>query len=170
MTKSSAFAVPAAVAVLVAGCGGTETVTTTIGEKGDVGPPADLVQFGYVKTMRPKGDGFEIRFDPALFLGGETANVAAAEDGAVDPGQPVPNDYYRVDEGRRLYTYIVPKDARVTVLRDGVEGSEITVNELAQLVAGEDPFGKPLFEPITTGFWMRSHIDTVRSLDQQYLP
>jgi len=58
----------------------------------------------------------------------------------------------------------------VTVLRDGVEASKVTVDELAQLVAGEDPFGKPLFEPITTGFWILVHVDTVRSLDQQYRP
>jgi len=155
-----------------AGCGGntTETVTVTVGEKTDVGAPEDVGMFGYVKKMTPKGDGYEMRFDPSLDLTGETANVAAAEDGKVAPGEPVPNDYYRVNESDRLYTYVVPKDARVTVLRDGVEASKVTVDELAQLVAGEDPFGKPLFEPITTGFWILVHVDTVRSLDQQYRP
>ena len=48
-----------------------------------------------------------MRFDPAWFLSGETANRAAAEDGAVPPGQPVPNDNYRVEEGHRLLTYLV---------------------------------------------------------------
>jgi hypothetical protein len=161
-----------AVLLLLAGtgCGKATTETVAVGEKSGVGAPSDLVQFGYVKAMTSHGATYRIRFDPALMLSGETASVAAAEDGAVEPGQPVPNDYYRVNEGSRLYTYIVPKDARVTVLRDGVEGMEIGVDELAQLVNGEDPFGEALFEPITTGFWMRAHIDTVRSLDQQYLP
>ena len=43
-----------------------------------------------------------MRFDPAWFLSGDTANTAAAEDGAVEPGQPVPNDNYVVEEGHRL--------------------------------------------------------------------
>jgi hypothetical protein len=64
----------------------------------------------------------------------------------------------------------VPANAHVTVLTKGVTGSPITVAELAQLVRGENPFGKPLFEPITTGFWIRVQIDTVHSLDQQYHP
>jgi hypothetical protein len=41
---------------------------------------------------------------------------------------------------------------------------------LAQLANGYNPFPKPLFEPISTGFWIRIRIDTVQSLDQQYHP
>jgi hypothetical protein len=89
----------------------------------------------------------------------------------VQPGEPVPNDYYVLNEGDRLLAYRVPADAHVTVLRDGVEGTVITVDELAALVRGEEPFGKPLFEPITTGFWIETQGgDTVRSLAQQYFP
>ena len=62
--------------------------------------------------------------------------MAAAEDGAVEPGEPVPNDNYVVDEGHRLLTYIVPADARVTVLTESPEGTPISVEELAQIVAG----------------------------------
>jgi hypothetical protein len=111
-----------------------------------------------------------MRFDPEWFLMGVTANTAAAEDGAVSPGEPVPNDNYRVDEGHRLLTYRVPADARVRVLTTGsnLKGTPITVAQLAQIVAGKKPV--PLFEPIETGFWIRIDIDTVRSIDQQYLP
>jgi len=159
---------------LVAGCGGTKTVTQTVtvdatAKKG-VGAPLQTVLFGHIKSLTPKGADYELRFDPALFLTGETANVAAAEDGAVDPGQPVPNDNYVVDEGHRLFTYKVPADAHVTVLLDGVEGSTITVGELAKIVKGKDPLGQPLFEPLETGVWILIEIDTVRSIDQQYVP
>jgi len=130
----------------------------------------EIAQFEYVKSLERKGSGYELRFDPAFMLSGQTANVAAAEDGAVSAGQPVPNDNYIVDEGHRLLTYEVPATARVTVLTKDVGGSPITVAQLAQLVRGENPFGKPLFEPITTGFWIRVHVDTVHSLDQQYHP
>ena len=158
-----------ALTAAAAGCGGTTTVTKTV----TVTPAArsnEIAQFGYVKSLERKGSGYELRFDPALLLSGKTANVAAAEDGAVPAGEPVPNDNYVVDEGHRLLTYEVPANAHVTALTKGVAGSSITVAELAQLVRGENPFPRPLFEPITTGFWIRVDVDTVRSLDQQYRP
>jgi hypothetical protein len=150
---------------IVAGCGTTKTVTRTV-----TAPQKSLKQFGYIRSLTRKGDRFVMRFDPAQFLTGEAANVAAAQDGAVDPGQPVPNDSYVVNESERTYTYFVAPDARVTVLRDGVDGSPITLAQLAELVAGGNPFGKPLFEPLVTGFWMTYEIDTVHRLDQQYHP
>lgn len=165
----------AAVAGIAAGgCGGattrTETVTTTVGIKNGAGPPGEIVQFGYIKSLTRKGNGFEMRFDPAWLLSGVTANTAAAEDGAVEPGQPVPNDNYRLNEGHRLLTYLVPATAHVTVLAKGVSGTPISVSELAQLVKGVNPFDRPLFEPITTGFWILVNIDTARTIDQQYIP
>jgi hypothetical protein len=177
------FLVPVAVVVVTvvavaAGCGGTKTVTETVTVTTPAettaemeGTPREIVQFGYVKELESKGDKFELRFDPALFLSGETANVAAAEDGMVEPGEPVPNDNYTVDEGHRLFTYFVAPDAHVTVLtRDSGNFGEktVTVAELAEIVAGTSSI--ELFEPITTGFWMTYRIDTVSSLEQQYRP
>jgi hypothetical protein len=163
-----------AAVLVLAGCGSTKTVTKTVTvtgtAKSGVGPPGEYVQFGQIKSLRLKGKRYSMRFDPMWFLSGVTANVAAAEDGAVEPGQPVPNDNYRLDEGHRLLTYIVPANAHVTVLAKGVSGTPITVAELSQIVDGKNPLGKPLFEPITTGFWILVNIDTVRSLDQQYQP
>lgn len=46
--------------------------------------------FGHIATLTPDGDGYRMRFDPAWFTSGETANVAAAEDGVVEPGSPSP--------------------------------------------------------------------------------
>ena len=158
-----------ALTAVAAGCGGTTTVTKTV----TVTPAAksnEIAEFGYVKSLERKGSGYELRFDPALMLSGRTANVAAAEDGAVPAGQPVPNDNYVVDEGHRLLTYEVPATAHVTALTKGVSGTPITVSQLAQLASGKNPFPRPLFEPITTGFWIQVDIDTVRSLDQQYHP
>jgi hypothetical protein len=108
-----------------------------------------------------------------MFTSGVTANTAAAEDGVVAKGEPVPNDNYVVDESHRLYTYVLPADAKVTVLtRQGdpanFGATPITVAQLAQLVNGKKPI--ELFERLDTGFWMRYGIDTVCSLDQQYKP
>ena len=129
--------------------------------------------FGHISSLTRKGRRFEMRFDPAWFTSGATANAAAAEDGIVEPGEPVPNDNYRVEEGHRLLTYLVPPAARVTVLtRQGdpsnFGSTPITVAELEQLVNGEQPV--ELFEPLDSGVWIRVNIDTVCALDQQYQP
>lgn len=128
--------------------------------------------FGHISSLAQSGDEYELRFDPAWFTSGVTANEAAAEDGVVEPGEPVPNDNYRIEEGHRLLTYLVPTDTHVTVLTKQGEASfgstPIAVPELAQLVNGETPV--ELFEPFDTGVWIRVHVDMVCTLDQQYLP
>ncbi len=129
--------------------------------------------YGHISSLQEKDGQWELRFDPAWFTSGVTANTAAAEDGAVEPGEPVPNDNYRIEEGHRLLTYLVASDADVQVLtREGDPANfgltPITVDELAQLVKG----GKPvdLFEALDTGVWIRVNVDTICSVEQQYVP
>ena len=127
--------------------------------------------FGHISSLTLEGNEYVMRFDPAWFTTGRTANEAAAEDGAVEPGEPVPNDNYRIEEGHRLLTYLLPKDAHVTVLTrqtDNFGSTPITVAELAELVNGGTPV--ELFEPLDSGVWIRVHSDTVCDLEQQYLP
>lgn len=165
-----------AVAAIAAGCGETTTITrtVTVTEPGnEIAAPEQRAEFGYVESLTRKGGGFEMRFDPAWFLSGVTANTAAAEDGAVEPGEPVPNDNYVLDEDHRLLTYEIPADAQVTVLTNQGDPAQlgatpITVSELAQILDGTSNLS--LFEPVTTGFWIVVDVDTVRSLDQQYRP
>ena len=130
-------------------------------------PPRHRIEFGHIKSLVHSGAGFKMRFDPAQFLTGITANDAALEDTG---SRDVPNDNYVVDESHRAYSYLVPADAHVTVLAGGVDGTPITVGQLARLVKGKDPLGHPLFEPLETGFWILIDVDTVHSLDQQYVP
>jgi len=114
-----------------------------------------------------------LRFDPAWFTSGVTANTAAAEDGAVEPGQPVPNDNYVIDESHRLLTYLVRPTAHATVLvnsKTGILSTPISVSELAEIVANGKSSRHTLFEPLDSGVWIRVHIDTACALDQQYRP
>lgn len=158
-------------------CGGTKTVTVTVRgstttvtapQARGLGPPRQVLQFGYIRSLTRTGMGYEMRFDPAWFVSGTTANTAAAEDGAVEPGEAVPNDNYVVDEGHRLLTYLIPAAARVTVLTNAahITATPITVAQLARIVNGRSHL--KLFEPIATGFWIAISVDTVHSLDQQY--
>jgi hypothetical protein len=147
------------------------TAATAEGTRGSV-PPREIVQYGHIKSLTQRGARFQLRFDPAQWLQGVTATRAAVEDKAIRPGEAVPNDYYIVDEGHRLLTYLVPRTAHVAVVTSGpgpVGSAVITVGELAQIVKGKNPKHRRLMEP-KAGFWIRIAIDTVRSLDQQYQP
>jgi hypothetical protein len=135
-------------------------------------PCGDGSLYGHIKSLTPKGDHFELRFDPAWFLSGVTASRAKLEDtGSSD----VPNDNYVVEEGHRLLTYLVPPNAEITVLSRtgklpgaGFPSTAITASQLAQLLDGKEPV--KLAEPLESGFWMHVNIDTVCSLQQQYRP
>lgn len=166
----AAAAVVAAVAAVVFAAlyFAREPATRTVIEK----PCGDRI-FGHIILLTLRGDHFEMRFDPAWFTSGATANTAAAEDGVVEPGQPVPNDNYVIEEGHRSLTYIVPPGTHVTVLtRKGdpanFGATPIAVAQLAQIVGG----GKQieLYEPLDSGVWIRVHVDTACSIDQQYHP
>jgi hypothetical protein len=162
----------AALAVVAAATFGTLYATDDSDESAAAAPCGDRM-YGHISTLELEGDRYRMRFDPAWFTSGETASVAAAEDGVVAQGEPVPNDNYRLEEGHRLLTYLAPTTTPVTVLtREGdpanFGATPITVAQLADIVAG----GKPLdlFEPLDTGVWIRVNVDTVCAIDQQYVP
>jgi hypothetical protein len=164
------------VTVAAAGCGATKTLTvrTNPALKTGAGAPLEQVLYGHIASLHRNGASYLMQFDPAQFLTGLTANVAAAEAQGLSckprACPPVPNDNFVVDEGHRLFTYIVPASARVTVLATGPTGKRISVAQLAAIVDGGKLHGRPLWEPIDTGFWIRVRIDTVRTIDQQYHP
>jgi hypothetical protein len=171
------------VAVAVSGCGSTKTVTetttvtrtTTVSASQPAGlrAPGERVEFGHIRSLVRKDGHTVMRFDPALLLSGETANAAAAEDGAVEPGEPVPNDNYVVDESHRAYTYLVADDVQVTLLvRSSSEKwgpTRVSLDDLIGIVGG-GASGVELFEPLDTGVWITIRIDTVRAVYQQYKP
>jgi hypothetical protein len=164
------------------GCGGSRTVvkTVTVDRRAPAALSAtgDQRLYGQIKSLVQRGDQYELRFDPAWFLSGVTANVAQAQDEGIrcEPSAcpPVANDNKVVDEGHRVLTYIVPPSVRGTVLtRNGTTGgpfpaTRITTVQLAQLVAGKSSL--KLFEPLSSGVWILVHGDTVRTFAQQYVP
>ena len=180
--KLSLIVLAASAALIAAGCSSSQRSAAPASAprpsspflpKPPFGAPRELVLYGHVKSLTRKGSGFELRFDPADFLSGETANRAAIEDKVIPPGDVVPNDHYIRDEGHRLLTYRVPATAHVTVVTNpgngGIRATAISVSELAQIVRGRNPEHRALFEP-KNPFWIAVALDTVRSLDQQYSP
>jgi hypothetical protein len=138
-------------------------------------PAGQLVYYGHVHSLTASGKRYILRFDPAWLLEGVTAERAAVEDGALAPGEPVPNDNYTRDESHRLLTFLVPRTAKVTVLTNagtkGIAPTPVSVAEFAALLAGRNPRHRALFGPVHGwGYWALVRIDTVRSLDAQYHP
>ena len=134
-------------------------------------PPATIVQFGHVKSIQAVGASYELKLDPAYWLGGLTAQRAAAQ-----AGQQVDNDYYILDPDHRLLTYKLPANAGATVLTNssgGIKSTKVPISELAQIVKGKNPKHRPLLETgsvRTLGYWVKTKIDTIVSIDQQYQP
>jgi hypothetical protein len=141
-------------------------------------PAGQTVLYGHVRTLGRKGGRDVLFFDPALWLEGIAAKNAAAQDKAKPKGR-APNQYYIVDEGRRLLTFVVAKTAQITILTKGGSGvTTIGLPEFAQLLKGKNPKKRPLVAPLRTfaktyGFWIRMRSkfpNAVRSIDQQPLP
>jgi hypothetical protein len=134
-------------------------------------PPTQITVFGYVSSITPKGKGYLLRFDPALWLEGVTASYAAADDGQGNPGQPVPNDYYIRNPDHKLLTFKLPANAHVTILVN-LQTRKSSVSQLASLLKGKNGCGTKyqLRAPCRLGFWLRYRIDTVQALDQQFQP
>ncbi len=159
-------------AAVVVAAGSSGILAARAPSSGPARPPQSVL-YGHIKSLTRKGGRFEMRFDPAWWLAGVTAERAAREDtGSSD----VPNDYYIVEEGHRLLTYVVSATARVSVvtLDAGrlVPTTRISVSELAQIVQGRNPRHRRLLEP-KAGFWIRvgaRYPNPVVSLQQQYQP
>lgn len=161
------------VVVVAAGCGGTRTVTQTVTVE-RTGRPSEVVLYGHIKSLTRTADGFELEFDPAWFLSGSAAEHAAVQDKVLEPGQPVPNDNYTVEEGHRLLIFAVAPTAHVGLVGKGLRPVTVPVAELAQILAGENPKHRALFDPSNhSGFWIRvgqKYPNPVVALDQQYHP
>jgi hypothetical protein len=131
------------------------------------GPGKSQVLYGHVKSVTRVGNRFELRFDPAWWLSGVAAEQACG-------CKPVPNDHVVVDETHRLLTFVVKKDAHVSVLVRGNRSGTATISvaELAQILQGKNPHHRRLLEP-KAGFWinvLQTYPSPIDANDQQYQP
>jgi hypothetical protein len=110
-----------------------------------------------------------ITVDVVQFLTGEAADRAAVEDGYVEPGEGVPNDYYVRNVNDRLRTLTVAPDAPVTVTfndaQDVSAERTVTLDELGRYWTTHEEYQ-------TRGriFWVILVGGTVTRLEHQYVP
>lgn len=157
----------AATVVAVAAAGRAQSRADRTGFPGpqpSATPAGQVTLYGHIAALRRVGGRVELRFDPAWLTKGLTARRASGL-------STVPNDNYVVEGGHRLLIYTVSPAARITVLTNPGSGPVSTPVRLAELmrIVNGGPHRK-LFEPLSSGVWIRVNVDTIRGIEQQYQP
>jgi hypothetical protein len=165
----------AAILLLVSACGGggsgasntpesTQSSTTTAA-------PADE-HFGYIRSVSAAGPATTLAFDQAQFLTGKKAQQAAEEDGAVEPGEAVPNDYYIRNPDKATKTYPIANDARITAKRCSLcrHGNPGELGPfLASFMKGRQTYAQP-YRGKYALYWLTIENGRVAAIDEQYVP
>ena len=173
-----ALAACAALLLLPSACGGssgagaeasqtpqpTQTSTTTT--------PPTAEHFGYIRSVSTAGPTATLAFDEAELLTGKEAQKAAEEDGAVEPGEAVPNDYYIRNPEKTTTTFPIANDAEITarrcpLCRNGRPGELGPF--LAAFVKGRQTYAEP-YRGKYALYWLTIENGRVAAIDEQYVP
>ena len=152
-------------AVAIAAVAAVGSTLAAVSSSEPSGKPTQQTLYGHVKALARHGGRLELRFDPALWLNGTAAEHACG-------CKPVPNDYVAVEESHRLLTFVLRRDAAITIVTRQNFATPITVDELTQIVAGKNPKHRDLLEP-KAGFWIRigaRYPNPIVAIGQQYQP
>jgi hypothetical protein len=128
--------------------------------------------FGYIRSVSTAGPTATLAFDEAEWLTGEEAQRAAEEDGVVEPGEAVPNDYYVRNPDRTTRTLPIDAEARITarrchLCRKGKPGN------LADFLAAFSKQGQTFADPYRgaqSQYWLTIEDGRVVAIDEQYVP
>jgi len=141
----------------------TQATTTTAA-------PAE--HFGYIRSVSTAGPAATLAFDEAEWLTGKEAQKAAEEDGAVPPGEPVPNDYYIRNPDKTTQTIPIANDAKITakrcsLCRNGKPGE--LGGFLASFSKGRQTYADP-YRGKYSLYWLTIEDGLVVAIDEQYVP
>ncbi len=126
--------------------------------------------FGYVHSVDLVGAPETLVFDLAEFLRGEAANEAAREDGVIEKGGSVPNDYYIRNRNSRLRTLVLGEDPGLTVV-DWDHCCETIQGDLVLFAAAfeeDNPAGT--YRGSRSPYWLTVAGGRVVEIEEQYLP
>ncbi len=184
-TATSAVVDPAATATTLATTSSTAPVeatttlstTTTAGATGteDLSSAETLLANGNIRAMgfidqiRFSGTTNYIRIDYAEMLTGDAALAAALEDGAIDAGDDLPNDYYISNTNPLRREFAVSDAVAITTSTwGGIMERPVTWDVFRSFWSLSPP-------PDTTHlrdspWWIERQGDTIVRIDEQYLP
>lgn len=170
-------------ALVLAGCGGVRTVTSTVTttktvtvQQSPTPGVEDTSYFGQITSITsadPKR--FLLVLKPEFFLVGVTGNVAGAQQQGKQcaplscPG--VEDDHTVLPAGTQSLTFVLPATTIGTVVTSGggsAVNTKITAEQLAALVSGAKT--PKLVEPLESGVWLAVKVDHVTSFAQQFQP
>ncbi len=125
--------------------------------------------FGYIKSFDTGGR--TLSFDLAEFLTGEAADQAAAQDGQIEPGGHVDNDYYVRNANKKLRTVPYATGVKIRVVNwadccDLIDGEPEPF--AAGFQSGADNTGE--YHGPTSGYWLTISAGTITLIEEQYVP
>jgi hypothetical protein len=169
------LAILATATLVLAGCGGDDasspaTSGTTTGTTTQAQAAGE--QFGYIRSVSTAGPAATLAFDEAEFLTGDEAQRAAEEDGVVQPGEPVPNDYYIRNPDKTTQTLPIATDAKITARRCSLcrKGQPGDLEDfLASFMKTGQTYADP-YRGAKSQYWLTIEDGTVVAIDEQYLP
>ena len=170
-----------ALALVAAGCGGggdesaappPPASTQSSTAPGPAPAPSPAEHFGYIRSVSTAGPAATLAFDEAEFLTGKAAQQAAEDDGAVEPGEAVPNDYYIRNPDKATRTLRIAGDVKITakrcsLCRNGKPGELGPF--LAAFMKGRQTFADP-YRGKYSQYWLTIRNGEVVAIDEQYLP
>ena len=168
--------------LVLAGCGGEgddgspEGSGTTTNQTSTTPPVttggSSNEQFGYIRSVSTAGPAATLAFDEAEFLTGDEAQNAAEDDGVVEPGEPVPNDYYISNPDKTTRTLPIATDAKITARRCSLcrNGRPGNLDDfLASFMKTGQTYADP-YRGAESLYWLTIEDGTVVAIDEQYVP
>ena len=153
-----------AAAVGAGGCGGND----------ETSPLSDGRHFAYIQTIDTSSSPATLTIDAAEFMSGEEANRAAAEDGVIEEGESVENDYYVRNPDETTVDLPITSDVSVTHIHCNGGCREDIPGTLADLAASfADPEPKTLTDEYRgsgSQYWVTVQDGQVAAIDELYLP
>ena len=109
-------------------------------------------------------------FDLTEFLTGEAATKAAIEDGVIEEGDPVPDDYYIRNRNPLLRTMPLAEEVKLLII-DWEADLELFRGQLAPLAdAFERNHANAGNYRNTSPYWLRVQDGRILKIQKQYLP
>jgi hypothetical protein len=154
------------------GSGGAAATEATVTTQSTTTAATPAEQFGYIRSVSTAGPVATLAFDEAEFLTGKEAQKAAEQDGAIPPGEPVPNDYYIRNPDKATKTYPIANDAKITAKRCSLcrNGKPGEIGPfLASFMKGRQTFADP-YRGKYSLYWLTIEDGRVVAIDEQYVP
>lgn len=108
-------------------------------------------------------------FDLAEFLTGDAANQAALEDGVIQPGENIPDDYYIRNRNPRLRDLALVPDVQI-ILVNWPACCDTTVNGVLADFAASFDTSTDVYHGSRSPYWLTVEGGFVTRIEEQYLP